>query len=66
MKGQFPNGIRNDPEYQESMNAFQEFWQENYPESMRGNTPPASSLIGVTALAYPELKIEIEVFTAIP
>jgi len=66
MKGQFPNGMRNTPEYQESISALEEFWGENCPEFRIGNTPPASTLIGVTALALPELKIEIEVIAAIP
>ena len=66
IKGQFPNGICNDPAYQESMDALQDFWRENCPEFLAENTPPASALIGVTALAYPQLKIEIEIITAIP
>ncbi len=66
VKGQFPNGILNDSGYLESMNVLQEFWKENCPQFLAGRNPSASSLIGVTALAFPELKIEIEVVAAIP
>lgn len=65
IKGEFPNGILNDPRYQEMDKALQEFWQENCPEFLKGNNPPASTLLGVTALAQPECLIEIEVIAAI-
>lgn len=66
VKGQFPNAILNDPGWQEIQNAMQEFWKENLPEFCIGNNPPAASLIGVTALARPEYRLEITVFAAIP
>ena len=65
IKGEFPNGIVNDPGYQEMDKALQEFWKENYPEHLRENNPPASTLLGVTALAQPACLIEIEVIAAI-
>ena len=65
IKGEFPNGILNDPRYQEMDKALQEFWQENCPELLKGTNPPASTLLGVTALAQPECLIEIEVVAAI-
>ena len=63
--GDFPNGIVSDPMYQEINSALQDFWKENYPEFLRENNPPASTLVGVTALARPEFKVEIEVIAAI-
>ena len=66
VKGDFPNGIVGDPKYQEATSAVQEFWKENCPEFQRDNNPPASTLLGVTALAQPEFLIEIEVEAAIP
>ena len=64
-KGEFPSGIVSDPKYQEGEKAIQEFWRENYPEFLRENNPPASTLLGVTALARPEFLVEIEVVAAI-
>jgi len=65
-KGGFPGGIVNDPQFQEASAAIQAFWSEHCPELQRGNNPPASTLLGVTALARPEYLIEIEVEAAIP
>ncbi len=66
VKGEFPNGIVNDPRYQESDKAIQEFWKENgCPEFLRENNPPASTLLGVTSLARPEYHLEIMVVAAI-
>ncbi len=65
IKGNFPNGIVNDPVYQESDRVVQQFWRENCPELLRGNNPPASTLLGVTSLAMPEMLIEIEVVAAL-
>jgi len=65
IKGEFPNGILNDPRYQEMDKALQEFWKENCPEFLKANNPPASTLLGVTALAQPGFLIEIEVVAAI-
>lgn len=64
--GEFPNGIYNDPAFQEGNKAIQEFWRENCPEMLRENNPPANTLVGVTALARPEFLVEIEVIAAIP
>jgi len=65
IKGEFPNGILSDPRYLEMDKALQEFWKENCPEFLKANNPPASSLLGVTALAQPGFLIEIEVIAAI-
>jgi len=65
IKGEFPNGILSDPRYLEMDKALQEFWKENCPEFLKENNPPASTLLGVTALAQPGYLIEIEVVAAI-
>ncbi len=65
VKGEFPNGMVNDPKFQEADKAIQDFWKENYPEFVRGNRPPASCLVGVTSFALAELFIEIEVTAAV-
>ena len=65
VKGQFPNGIINDPRYQAIRNAIDEFWRANCPEFLVGNNPPASTLLGVTSLARPEYHLEIMVVAAI-
>ena len=66
IKGEFPHGITSDSKYQEIRKALQEFWKENCPEFLNENNPLSSTLIGVTALALPELLVEIEVVAAVP
>ena len=66
VKGSFPNGMLGDPVWQEADKAMQDFWKENCPEFAVENNPPASTLVGVAALAIPELKIEIQAVAAIP
>lgn len=65
LKGQFPNAIVNDPGWKECAKTIEDFWQKHYPEFLRGNNPPANTLLGVTSLARPEFKVEIEVVAAI-
>lgn len=65
IKGEFPNGIINDPIYKEIGAAFEEFWREHCPEFLKENNPPASTLLGVSGLAAPEYLLEIEVVAAI-
>jgi enamine deaminase RidA (YjgF/YER057c/UK114 family) len=64
-KGEFPNGVFNDPKYPESTAVIEEFWKENCPEFLKGNNPPAMTLIGVTALARPQVLLEIDVVAAV-
>ncbi len=66
VKGDFPNGMLGDPVCQEADKAMQDFWHERCPEFAVENRPPASTLLGVSALAVPELKIEIQAVAAIP
>ena len=65
VKGEFPNGVVNDPKWAEITKAMQEFWKENCPEFLSDNNPPASTLLGVTSLARPEYHLEIMVVAAI-
>ena len=64
-KGEFPNGVFNDPEYPEYAAVIEEFWKENCPEFLKENNPPALTIIGVTALARPQLLLEIDVVAAV-
>jgi enamine deaminase RidA (YjgF/YER057c/UK114 family) len=66
VKGSFPDGMLGNPVWQEADEAMQDFWRENCPEFAVENNPPASTLVGVAALAVPELKIEIQAVAAIP
>ena len=65
IKGDFPNGIVSDPIYQEIGEATESFWAEHCPEFLRENNPPASTLLGISALAQREYLLEIEVVAAI-
>ena len=66
VKGDFPNGMLGDPVWQEADQAMQDFWREHCPEFAVENNPPASTLLGVAALAVPALKIEIQAVAVIP
>ena len=66
VKGSFPDGMLGNPVWQEADKAMQDFWREHCPEFAVENNPPASTLVGVAALAVPELKIEIQAVAAIP
>jgi enamine deaminase RidA (YjgF/YER057c/UK114 family) len=65
IKGEFPNGIVADPIYQEIGKAIEGFWAEHCPEFLKENNPPASTLLGISALAQSEYLLEIEVVAAI-
>jgi len=64
-KGEFPNGMFNDPKYPECAAVIEEFWKENCPEFLKENNPPALTIVGVTALARPQLLLEIDVVAAV-
>ena len=64
-KGEFPNGVFNDPKYPECAAIIEEFWKENCPEFLKENNPPALTIIGVTALARPQLLLEVDVVAAV-
>lgn len=64
-KGEFPNGVFNDPSYTECVATIEEFWKENCYEFLRENNPPAMTVIGVTSLASPKILLEIDVVAAV-
>ncbi len=64
-KGEFLNGVFNDPKYPEYAAVVEDFWKENCPEFLKENNPPALTIIGVTALARPQLLLEIDVVAAV-
>lgn len=64
--GEFPNGVVSDPKNQDRRNAEQEFWKRHCPEFGMGKNPPASTLVVTSALAEPEMLVEITVTAAIP
>ena len=65
IKGAFPDGIVNDPLYQEIGEALERFWADHCPEFLKEKNPPASTLLGISALARPEFLLEIEVVAAV-
>ena len=65
IKGEFPNGIAADPLYKEIGEAIENFWADHCPEFLKENNPPASTLLGVSALAHVDYMLEIEVVAAI-
>jgi enamine deaminase RidA (YjgF/YER057c/UK114 family) len=65
IKGEFPNGIVADPLNREIGEAIENFWADHCPEFLKENNPPASTLLGVSALAQSEYLLEIEVVAAI-
>ena len=65
IRGGFPEGIVNDPVYREIGEAIEKFWGDHCPEFLKENNPPASTLLGVSALAQPEFLLEIEVVAAV-
>ena len=66
MPGPFPHGLLSDPKNMERERALEKFWKENCPDFCQEKNPPASTLLGVECLAYPELLVEITVVAAIP
>ena len=65
IKGEFPNGIVADPLYREISEAIESFWADHCPEFLKENNPPASTLLGISALAQSDYLLEIEVVAAI-
>ena len=65
IKGEFPDGIIVDPMYQEIGKAIESFWADHCPEFLKENNPPASTLLGISALAQSEYLLEIEVVAAL-
>jgi enamine deaminase RidA (YjgF/YER057c/UK114 family) len=65
VKGPFPDGgVFNSPNFR--LDVLDEFFAEHCPKHCSYNNPPPSEIIGVAALAQPDLVIEIVVIAALP
>jgi enamine deaminase RidA (YjgF/YER057c/UK114 family) len=65
VKGPFPNGgVLSSPNYR--LDVMDEFFTEHCPKHCSHNNPPPSELIGVAALAHPDLVVEIVAVAALP
>jgi len=63
---EFPNGVANDPKWQEAAKVIDEFFKENCPDFAFDRNPPASTLIGVSGLGAKGQLIEVMVIAALP
>jgi enamine deaminase RidA (YjgF/YER057c/UK114 family) len=65
VKGPFPNGgVLSSPNFR--LDVLDEFFREHCPKHSSDNNPPPSEVIGVAALAHPDLVIEIVAIAALP
>jgi enamine deaminase RidA (YjgF/YER057c/UK114 family) len=65
VKGPFPNGgVLSSPNFR--LDVMDEFFAEHCPKHCSCNNPPPSEVIGVAALAHPDLVIEIVAIAALP
>jgi enamine deaminase RidA (YjgF/YER057c/UK114 family) len=65
VKGPFPNGgVLSSPNFRQDV--MDEFFAEHCPKHCSYNNPPPSELIGVAALAHPDLVVEIVAIAALP
>ncbi len=65
VKGPFPNGgVLSSPNYR--LDVMDEFFAEHCPKHCSYNNPPPSEVIGVAALAQPDIVIEIVAVAALP
>jgi len=65
VKGPFPNGgVLSSPNFR--LDVMDEFFAEHCPKHCSYNNPPPSEVIGVAALAHPDLVIEIVAVAALP
>jgi enamine deaminase RidA (YjgF/YER057c/UK114 family) len=65
VKGPFPNGgVLGSPNFRQDV--MDEFFAEHCPKHCSYNNPPPSELIGVAALAHPDLVVEIVAIAALP
>ena len=65
VKGPFPNGgVLSSPNFR--LDVMDEFFAEHCPKHCSYNNPPPSEVIGVAALAQPDLVIEIVAVAALP
>ena len=65
VKGPFPDGgVLSSPNFR--LDVLDEFFAEHCPKHCSYNNPPPSEVIGVAALAPPDLVIEIVALAALP
>jgi enamine deaminase RidA (YjgF/YER057c/UK114 family) len=65
VKGPFPNGgVLSSPNY--CLDVMDRFFAEHCPKHCSYNNPPPSEVIGVAALAQPDIVIEIVAVAALP
>lgn len=65
IKGPFPNGgVLSSPNFR--LDVMDEFFAEHCPKHCSYNNPPPSEIIGVAALAHPDLVVEIVAIAALP
>ncbi len=65
VKGPFPNGgVLGSPNFRQDV--MDEFFAEHCPKHCSYNNPPPSELIGVAALAHPDLVVEVVAVAALP
>jgi enamine deaminase RidA (YjgF/YER057c/UK114 family) len=65
VKGPFPNGgVLSSPNYR--LDVMDEFFAEHCPKHCSYNNPSPSEVIGVAALAQPDIVIEIVAVAALP
>ena len=65
VKGPFPNGgVLSSPNFRQDV--MDEFFADHCPKHCSYNNPPPSELIGVAALAHPDLVVEIVAIAALP
>jgi enamine deaminase RidA (YjgF/YER057c/UK114 family) len=65
VKGPFPSGgVLSSPNFRQDV--MDEFFAQHCPKHCSHNNPPPSELIGVAALAHPNLAVEITAVAALP
>jgi enamine deaminase RidA (YjgF/YER057c/UK114 family) len=65
VKGPFPTGgVLSSPNFRQDV--MDEFFAQHCPKHCSYNNPPPSEVIGVAALAHPDLVIEIVAVAAVP
>jgi enamine deaminase RidA (YjgF/YER057c/UK114 family) len=65
VKGPFPDGgVLSSPNFRQDV--MDEFFARHCPKQCSYNNPPPSEVIGVAALAHPDLVIEIVAVAALP
>ncbi|WP_192253885.1 RidA family protein [Mesorhizobium silamurunense] len=65
VKGPFPTGgVLSSPNFR--LDVLDEFFAEHCPKHCSYNNPPPSEVIGVAALAQPDLVVELVVIAALP